>query len=31
VQVKVPTDTITLVLLVVDDGSGWRVADSDEG
>ncbi|GAY11057.1 hypothetical protein TOK_5542 [Pseudonocardia sp. N23] len=31
VQVRVPTDTITLVLLVVDDGSGWRVADSDEG
>ncbi|MFB9742551.1 hypothetical protein ACFFOU_15685 [Pseudonocardia sulfidoxydans] len=31
VQVKVPTDTITLILLVVDDGSGWRVADSDEG
>lgn len=33
VQVSIPTDTITLVVLVVDTGpgSGWRVADSDEG
>jgi hypothetical protein len=29
VQVKVPTDTLTLVVLVVDTDAGWRVAGYD--
>ncbi|GEL19996.1 hypothetical protein [Pseudonocardia asaccharolytica] len=29
VQVNVPTDALTLVVLVVDTGSGWRVAGYD--
>lgn len=30
VRVSVPTDALTLVVTVVDDGTGWRVADYDE-
>ncbi|AEA28648.1 hypothetical protein ACFQ34_33300 [Pseudonocardia benzenivorans] len=30
VHVTVPTDALTLVLLVVNDGSSWRVSDSDK-
>lgn len=30
VRVQVPTDAFALVVTVVDDGTGWRVADYDE-
>jgi hypothetical protein len=30
VQVQVPTDALTLLVLVVDDGTGWRVAGYDK-
>lgn len=30
VRVQVPTDAFTLIVTVVDDGSGWRVSDYDE-
>lgn len=29
VEVQMPTDAVTLLVLVVDTGSGWRVSDSD--
>ena len=29
VQAQVPTDALTLLVLVVDTGSGWRVAGYD--